>query len=621
MIRRVSLDNFKRFERQNFELPDSIVLAGPNNSGKSTLLQALAVWNLAIQRWRTEKGNGAPGSASIGHRNSESDARQPGLLHAEHDRDSDRLVDQDNVVVPGDSAETKAKPRPGVPISRKDFSAIPLRDLDLLWYDRRTAYRKGEGDAAQKAGTPKLIRIHVEGEREGRTWELPIDLRYQSSELLYAIPAVPDPYATVASVSDEIRVVHVPPFSGIGAEETRYDHAYQDLLIGQGKPGDILRNLVYEVYDGGRGPFWKQLCKDIHDLFECTLLDPAYDGRPFILCEYAPEARSDSTRGKARPLDLASAGSGFHQVLMLLGFFYARPASILLLDEPDAHQHIILQKQVYDRLRVVAQHRRCQLIMATHSEVILNATSPDHIMSFYNVPHLLREKKEREQVREALKRLSAMDLLQADSGPGFLYTEGSSDLDLLREWARVLEHHRAFEFLSRPTWHNNCGRNPREARAHHFALQAIQSNSRGGALLLDGDDRGLPEQEISAPGLTILRWIRYEVENYLVVPDALSRFVTLLVGGLFAETAVRRGLAYLEETLPPVVLKRPLDDHDYLNRTPARKQILPQFFAAVGVDVPDSDYFQIAAIMKRDEIHPEVIDKLNAICDAIIIPR
>ena len=37
---------------------DSIVLAGPNNSGKSTLLQALAVWNLALQRWRTEKGNG-----------------------------------------------------------------------------------------------------------------------------------------------------------------------------------------------------------------------------------------------------------------------------------------------------------------------------------------------------------------------------------------------------------------------------------------------------------------------------------------------------------------------------------------------------------------------------------
>ncbi|MDE2974273.1 MAG: hypothetical protein OXU64_06045 [Gemmatimonadota bacterium] len=39
MIRRVRLGSFKRFRDQSFELHDSIVLAGPNNSGKSTLLR------------------------------------------------------------------------------------------------------------------------------------------------------------------------------------------------------------------------------------------------------------------------------------------------------------------------------------------------------------------------------------------------------------------------------------------------------------------------------------------------------------------------------------------------------------------------------------------------------
>jgi len=58
MIHRVRLHFFKRFEEEEFKLDDAIVLAGPNNSGKSTLLQALAVWNLAIRRWRAEKGNG-----------------------------------------------------------------------------------------------------------------------------------------------------------------------------------------------------------------------------------------------------------------------------------------------------------------------------------------------------------------------------------------------------------------------------------------------------------------------------------------------------------------------------------------------------------------------------------
>jgi predicted ATP-dependent endonuclease of OLD family len=43
---------------------------------------------------------------------------------------------------------------------------------------------------------------------------------------------------------------------------------------------------------------------------------------------------------------------------------------VLLLDEPDAHLHVILQRQVYDLLRKVAQARRCHLLISTHSEVI-----------------------------------------------------------------------------------------------------------------------------------------------------------------------------------------------------------------------------------------------------------
>jgi predicted ATPase len=36
--------SFKRFEAEVFDLRDDIVVAGPNNAGKSTLPQAIAVW-------------------------------------------------------------------------------------------------------------------------------------------------------------------------------------------------------------------------------------------------------------------------------------------------------------------------------------------------------------------------------------------------------------------------------------------------------------------------------------------------------------------------------------------------------------------------------------------------
>lgn len=67
---------------------------------------------------------------------------------------------------------------------------------------------------------------------------------------------------------------------------------------------------------------------------------------------------------------------------MLMGFFYARPASILLLDEPDAHLHIVLQKQIYDLLQKISYQRACQLLIATHSEVIIDNTSPEKIICF-----------------------------------------------------------------------------------------------------------------------------------------------------------------------------------------------------------------------------------------------
>ena len=52
MIRRVVLKNFKRFGQVTFEIPGHIVLAGPNNTGKTTLLQALSAWHFAFKRWK-----------------------------------------------------------------------------------------------------------------------------------------------------------------------------------------------------------------------------------------------------------------------------------------------------------------------------------------------------------------------------------------------------------------------------------------------------------------------------------------------------------------------------------------------------------------------------------------
>ena len=561
MIYKVEVKFFKRFQREVFYPEDIIILAGPNNSGKTTLLQAISVWNLGVQRWKLAR-----------------------------------------------SEKSRAIDRTGVPLTRKDFTALPLGNMDFLWTHRDTHYRKDE-EVDKKAGRPKLIEVILHGkEPDDSRWVLGVSLRFNSTEQIYVKLIKEDGQSMIdlPKAVMNLQIVHIPPFSGIGAEETRYDHAYQNLLIGQGKPGDILRNLLLEVYQRKNG-YWKTLQQDIRQIFGYDLINPQYaEADPFIRIEYR-----DPTMPSRKAFDLASAGSGFHQVLTLLGFFYARPASILLIDEPDAHQHCILQRQIFDKIRSVAGKRNSQLIVSTHSEVILEDTDPTRVLSFYAKPHRLILDTERDQVREALRALSALELLRVENGENILYLEDESDLKILREFSKVLDHP-ARTFLEEPFYHFIHGNRPQVAKHHFFALQAVSKNIQG-VLLLDGDNKQLSDHEVATNGLKVIRWARYEIENYLLHPECLSRFIEGAKPDLFSSASRKKGEEFLNNELPPAVLKDPLSDHDYLISTAASKAILPQFFVTAGRPMTKKDYYQIAASVSKSEIHPEVVDKLDAI--------
>ena len=561
MIRSVGVAYFKQFESKTFELAEHLVLAGPNNSGKTSLLQAIVAWNFARERWRERR------------------------------------------------KASKGKQRAGVPVTRKDFTAVPLREMNQLWTNGSIALRKDEAELG-KAGFPRLLNIRLSGQDSaGQDWSLAFEFRCQSSEQIYVRPE--EGYLDqLPRGSEELTVVHVPAFSGIGVAETRYDRPYQDLLIGQGRAGDILRNLLYELSQQRDQSGWTALVKRVQEIFGVTLLAPEYEGRPFILCDYLPGVVGARGKRGLPSLDVAAGGSGFHQVVLLLAFCYARPATVLLLDEPDAHQHVVLQKEVYDLLRRIATERRCQLIVATHSEVIIDGTSPARILSFYGEPHILVSETDREQVREAIRRLTALDLLFAERSPGVLYVEGETEFNLLRAWASVLDHATLPWFRNGPFWHGNQGRNPREARGHFFALRAIREDYRG-LLILDGDNRGLPDREVSGEGLVIERWHRYEAESYLHV-GAILRWI-----GAHWPLVVKEAERYLRDQLPPAAFRDSLANVPFWAGTPASKTLLPGLFEACGIPITKQEYYLIAEQMNPEEVHPDVVAKLDSLAHTL----
>jgi hypothetical protein len=207
-----------------------------------------------------------------------------------------------------------------------------------------------------------------------------------------------------------------------------------------------------------------------------------------------------------------------------------------------------------------------------------------------------------------LKRVTSLELLLAENSKGILYLEGTTDFDLLNAWAEAQNHPLSKWFKSQPFWHNNQGRSPKEARAHFFSLKAIRPDLKA-VLLLDGDDRNMPDRELSADGLTILRWERYEAESYLLHPDNLERFLTNEKGELFAFAA----LTYLREQLPPAFFHKPLETSQFLRAEPASKTLLPELLKRADYTLSKGEYFLIAQQMKTGEIPPEVLDKLNEI--------
>jgi hypothetical protein len=296
----------------------------------------------------------------------------------------------------------------------------------------------------------------------------------------------------------------------------------------------------------------------------------------------------------------------------------------LLLDEPDAHLHVILQDAIYGELRSVAAQQDSQLIIATHSEVIINSVEPTELCIILNEPRMLASTEERRALIESLGALSNEDIMKAMQAPGILYLEDYTDLEILREWARILNHPSLDILTTRLLWKKTVSQ-PRPGAAgiptkeHYEALRLVRDDLPG-LDLVDGDTRAeIQPTPITGQGLQRARWRRYEIESYLVHPAALERFVEKIVGpGAMSAEARKDMLACMEKTFTPAFLAEPLKPNPlidaYLEQRKARTEVIPPILDAAGLQgFPYTRYHEIAAVMRPEEIHPEVIEKLDAI--------
>ena len=444
-----------------------------------------------------------------------------------------------------------------------------------------------------------------------------MEFKADSTEQIYVRPKADTPREVLEELS--LEVVFIPPMTGIGIDEPVFQEPKIRQLLGLGRAGEVLRNLLVAANDDDVA--WDALQESIVKLFDCALLPPDTSG-PHIRAEYKPTNAGDSARAC---MDIAAAGSGFQQVLMLLAFIHTRPGAVLLLDEPDAHLHMILQNTIHHELKMAAAKHGSQLVIATHSEVIMDAVDPREMYVMFDEPRAIADSGESSQRVSSLRVLSNNEVMQAKSVRGVLYVEDSTDISILRAWATQLKHPAekllATGVLVKSTVirTRDGGVNDARIQAHdHFVALRTVRDDLPGVELLDGNGHSNAQEGWNSPaGLLSLRWSRYEIESYLLHPEALVRFVEKTVGVGASGPQIESMLAYWHDNFPPVFSADPLGDHEFLNAMKARTKLLPQLLKAAGIDdLLYARYQEIAHLMLPQEIHTEVVGKLDSIFEA-----
>lgn len=490
MITKLTLRNFKSIREQVYDFARFDLLVGRNNSGKSTVLQALAIWQFCVDEF---------------HRTTRSGSK-------------------------------------GIQVILPNFTALPLPEFNLLWTDRTDRHWPN------KKQEYILIEIIVEWrDANGANRSFGVLLRYHSKQTIYAIPSGGwSAFRDYDGPGDLPRIAYVPPFSGLEPVEKWLDDGNVREQVGKAQPGSVLRNLLLKVCPPPprdekkrvvkgyqHPPAWDEVRTLVQRWFSVTLMEPEY--RQGVDTRITVEYRQDDRR-----YDIIAGGSGFHQTLTLLAFLHGYKPNAILLDEPDAHLHVNLQREILDYFKRKSAETGTQFLVATHAEEFINGVDVGQIASLLDgTPRRIGSTP---AVLRAMADISNEEIAQLMVSPRILYVEGESDERILRAWAVACGALEEIDSLCFKLMGGGGKKNMKERADKHFeALQQIVPGVKR-LVLFDydsSDDAFHPK--LDNPSLS--EWRRKNIENYLLVPDAWKRAALRLLGcgedDLFAQGALK----------------------------------------------------------------------------------
>lgn len=305
MIKNLAIKRFKQLVDFHTELKWLNVLVGANNSGKSSVLQAIHFFVSVAQSRQLVDG------WKIGEQ--ENDVKYSGT------------------------------------IAPQQIIYTPAQDMMSVAHG---------GNLTQNPDNSIVVSFLLKGNAEGilsirRGKNRNIALEMKGRDVVGRLEKIEEPFS-----------IYVPGLAGLARTESYVARGNLLRSLARGDSNLILRNVLYDLHEN-RGK-WKLFVEDLTDIFPDTYLK--MKSKPEI-DEYV-DVSVENIQGTL-PIDYA--GTGLLQTIQILAYINLFAPAVTLLDEPDSHLHPNNQKALAKKLSQLAEERRTQVIIATHSRHILDA--------------------------------------------------------------------------------------------------------------------------------------------------------------------------------------------------------------------------------------------------------
>jgi ABC-type cobalamin/Fe3+-siderophores transport system ATPase subunit len=564
MITNIRIENCKKLENISFQLSSSVVIVGPNNSGKSTVLQALCLWELGVKSYM-----------------------------AAYKRNYIKKTGR-------------------VTVNRRDLLNTPVLDARSLWRNMKVTTRNGNDHTVHLP-----LVIELSGKQDGIDWNCKAEFISSNTESFSC--KIVTGLEEIIELYDKFHGIQfgfLQAMSGIVTNEDKLAPGGINRKLGEGRTAEVLRNICYQILypesvtgeDESPEKKWTDLCNTIDSMFGIKLEKPEYDKVTGLLhLNYIENGIK---------YDISSGGRGFLQTLLLFAYMFSHPNTVLLLDEPDAHLESIRQRETFRKINEIADETHTQVIITSHSEVVMNeAAEKSHLVALIEnqvIPlNTSTGKQSFNHIRKALTEIGWDKYYLARTKGHVLYLEGSTDLSMLLAFANKLSHR--VEPLLRTANVQYTSDNVVGKVIDNFAsLQEVFNELRGLALF----DRIKFQPN---PKLEIICWERRELENYFASPELLLKHARLLCHPKLSSSDLEEKMREsITNYTKPVHLSDP--NHEWWTTAKLSDEWLDEIFSDFykKLDIPvgknfKKTYYKLIALMNKEDIPKEVREKLDTI--------